>query len=94
MASEIERHWDGPSAGSMTLGCCAVGCGIRCLVKGVEELGQGVMFSVTPNEPYVVLGHGTAVPVLEFCCGSVDQVACFAELALQHVSVGVVGDEH
>jgi hypothetical protein len=35
-----------------------------------------------------------AVSLLEFFCGAVDQVGSLAELALQHLPVGVIGDEH
>ena len=93
MAGEVESQRDGSSAGLMTLGGRAVGRGVGFVVEGVEEPFQGVMFIAAPGEPYVVLGHGIAVSLLEFCCGPVDQVGGFAELTLQHVSVGVVGDE-
>ena len=78
----------------MTLGGHAVGRGVGRVVEGIQEPGYGVVFSAAPDQPDVVLRHGTPVSLLEFCCGPVDQVGGFAELTLQHVSVGVVGDEH
>ena len=35
------------------------------------------MFGAALGEPYVVLGHGMAVSLLECCCGAVDQVGRF-----------------
>lgn len=94
MAGEVESQRDGSCAGSMSLCCHAVGCRVRCVVEGGQEPGEGVVLGAAPGEPDVVLGHGMAMPLFEFCCGSVDQVLCFAELTLQYVSVGVVGDEN
>ena len=94
MAGEVESQRDGSSAGLMALGDRAVGRGVGFVVEGVEEPFQGVLFSTARGEPYVVLGHGMAVSLLELCCGQVDKVGGFAELALQDVPVGVVGDEY
>jgi transposase len=94
VAGEVESQRDWSSAGLMTLGCHTVGCGVGRIVEGGQEPSYSVVFGAAPDQPDVVLGHGMAVSLLEFCCGPVDQAGGFTELTLQHVSVGVVGDEN
>ena len=94
MAGEVQSQRDGSGVGSMTLCCRAVGRRVGRIVEGGQEFGEGMMFCPAPCEPDVVLGHGLAVSLLEFCCGADDQILRFAELTLQHVLVGAVGDEH